>query len=98
MNQKIIQWKDPSDLKRGFIIDMENGSAAEIFQGLYINPEELIAGFADLFLQMGFPPQESEDMSLNLFQQARNAMDTMIDNLRTLPIPKTNLFPASTIQ
>lgn len=94
----IIQWKDHLDLSKGFVIDLENASAAEALTGIYKHPEKLIAGFADMFLLMGFNPQESEEMAINLYHQARDAMENMIDKYRSIPVPKTNLFPANATQ
>lgn len=52
MNNNLIQWRDPEALSKGFIIDLENGSAAQVFSGIYMRPEELISAFADCFLLM----------------------------------------------
>jgi hypothetical protein len=95
MNTKIIQWKDTEDLSKGFVIDLENSSAAEAFTGIYKHPEQLIEGFADMFLLMGFSPQDSEEMAINLNHKARDAMENMIDKYRSIPVPKKNLFPAN---
>ncbi|MER5028552.1 hypothetical protein [Pantoea anthophila] len=93
MNNNLIQWRDPEDLSKGFIIDLENGSAAQVFSGIYMRPEELISAFADCFLLMRFEPEESISMAHELYEQTRSQLDAMIDRLRATPyarIPATH--------
>ncbi|WP_276726126.1 hypothetical protein [Pantoea septica] len=93
MNNNLIQWRDPEDLSKGFIIDLENGSAAQVFSGIYMRPEELISAFADCFLLMRFTPEEADSMAHELYEQTRSQLDAMIDRLRATPfarIPTTH--------
>ncbi|WP_262287665.1 hypothetical protein [Pantoea sp. Marseille-Q5743] len=89
-NHKIVSWRDESDLSKGFTIDLENISAAELFASIYQRPEELISAFADCFLMMRYSPDEASEMSHELYEQTRSQLDTMIDRLRSktyVPLP-----------
>lgn len=88
-NTNLIQWRNPQDLSKGFIIDLENGSAAEIFSGIYIRPEELISAFGDCFLLMRYSPAEASEMAHDLYYQARTQLDKMIDRFRSNPYVQT---------
>lgn len=93
MNNKLIQFRDPEALSKGFIVDLENGSAAQVFSGIYMRPEELISAFADCFLLMRFSPEEADDMAHDLYEKTRSQLDAMIDRLRATPyarIPATH--------
>ncbi|KAA8672194.1 hypothetical protein [Pantoea dispersa] len=68
MNNNLIQWRDPEDLSKGFIIDLENGSAAQVFSGIYMRPEELISAFADCFLLMRFTPEEADSLAHQTYE------------------------------
>lgn len=87
-NHRIVSWRDPEDLSKGFIIDLENISAAELFASIYQKPEELISGFTDCFLLMFYSPAESSDMAHELYEQTRYQLETMIDRLRSTPYLK----------
>lgn len=85
MNNNLIQWRDPEALSKGFTVDLENGSAAQVFSGIYMRPEELISAFADCFLLMRFTPEEADSMAHELYEQTRSQLDAMIDRLRASP-------------
>jgi len=87
-NHKIVSWRDASDLSKGFIIDLENISAAELFASIYQRPEELISAFADCFLIMRYSHEESSTMAHELYEQTRSQLDTMVDRLRSKPYVK----------
>ncbi|MEN4974184.1 hypothetical protein [Pantoea eucalypti] len=83
--QKIVSWRDESDLSKGFVIDLENISSAELFASIYQRPEELISAFADCFLIMRYSASEASEMAHKLYEQTRSQLDTMIDRLRSKP-------------
>lgn len=87
-NHKIVSWRDPEDLSKGFIIDLENIAAAELFASIYQRPEELISAFADCFLIMRYSPDEASTMAHELYEQTRSQLDTMVDKLRSKPYVK----------
>ncbi|EQA6236357.1 hypothetical protein ACX5DZ_005086 [Enterobacter hormaechei] len=89
MNTNIIQWKDPQDLKKGFIIDLQNGSAAEVFNGVYMRPEELISAFSDCFLLMRYSPVEAQEMAQKLYDQTRTKMDEILKRFLSIPHVQT---------
>lgn len=89
MNNNLISWKDPQDLSKGFVIDLQNGSAAEVFSGIYIRPEELISAFGDCFLLMRYSPDEASAMAHDLYHQTRTQLDAMIDRFRSVPYVQT---------
>lgn len=85
MNEYVIQWRDESDLSRGFVINLENGSIAEVFNLIYSNPRILVNAFSDAFLLMRFPPEEAEELAKEMYVDTRQKVDQFIDRLRSKP-------------
>lgn len=38
MTDHIIKWRDSNDLSKGFVIDLDNGSAGQVFRCIYTQP------------------------------------------------------------
>ncbi|WP_215847750.1 hypothetical protein [Candidatus Pantoea bituminis] len=85
MNANIIQWRDPRDLKKGFVIDLGNGSASQVLSCVYKRPEELINAFSDCFLMMRYSPVEAQEMAETLYSETRKKMDVMLRDLISTP-------------
>lgn len=83
MEDRIIQWRDSEDLSRGFIIDLENISARQLFTGIYSEPHLLVNAFSDGFLLMGFSPEDAAAAANELYQTTREQLDQLIDRLRS---------------
>jgi len=79
----IIKWRDPNDLSRGFLIDLDNVSAGQIFKCVYAEPHLLVNALSDAFLLMRFPPNEAEEHAQELYSTTREQMDQFIDRLRS---------------
>lgn len=92
MNDHIIKWRDPEDLSRGFLIDLDTVPTGQIFKCIYDEPYLLVNAFSDAFLLMRFSPEEAAEHANELFQTTRAQMDQFIDRLRAKPylqIPAT---------
>lgn len=88
MEDRIIQWRDSEDLSRGFIIDLENVSARQLFTGIYSEPHLLVDAFMDAFLLMQFLPEEAAAAANDLYQTTRDQLDQLIDRMRSKPFLK----------
>lgn len=92
MNDHIIRWRDPEDLSRGFLIDLDTVSTGQLFKCIYDEPYLLVNAFSDAFLLMRFSPEEAAEHANELYQTTRAQMDQFIDRLRAKPylqIPAT---------
>lgn len=85
MNDHIIKWRDPEDLSRGFLIDLDTVPTGQIFKCIYDEPYLLVNAFSDAFLLMRFSPEEAAEHANELYQTTRNQMDQFIDRLRSKP-------------
>lgn len=85
MNDNIIKWRDQEDLSRGFVIDLDDISAGQLFKCVYAEPHSLVNAFSDAFLLMHFPPEEAEEHANELYATTRQQMDQFIDRLRSKP-------------
>lgn len=85
MNTNIVQWRDPQDLQKGFVIDLKNGSAAQVLSCIYQRPTELISAFSDCFLLMRYSPIEAQEMAETLYSETRTKMDVMLRDLISTP-------------
>lgn len=81
----IVQWKDPKDLSRGFVIDLQHCSVKQLLQTVYKNPEQLISAFSDCFLLMRYSPEEAQEMSLNLYTQTQLHVTQLLQNHIDIP-------------
>ncbi len=88
MEDRIIQWRDESDLSSGFIIDLENVSARQLFKAIYSEPHLLVNAFSDAFLLMQFPPEDAIRHANDLYQTTRDQLDQLIDRMRSKPFLK----------
>lgn len=88
-DNRIIKWRDESDLSRGFIIDLENVSASQLFTGIYSEPHFLVNAFSDAFLLMGFSPKDAEKHANDLYQTTREQLNQLIDRLRSQSFVQT---------
>jgi len=93
MTDHIIKWRDSNDLSKGFVIDLDNGSAGQVFRCIYTQPHLLVNAFSDAFLLMRYSPAEAEELSQDLYKQTRDQMDQFIDRMRATPYLHT---PANT--
>lgn len=92
MNDHIIRWRDPEDLSRGFLIDLDTVPTGQLFKCIYDEPYLLVNAFSDAFLLMRFSPEEAAEHANELYQTTRAQMDQFIDRLRAKPylqIPAT---------
>ncbi|MCP1207543.1 hypothetical protein NIM72_18750 [Pantoea sp. B550] len=92
MNTNIVQWRDPQDLQKGFVIDLQNGSAAQVLSCVYQRPIELISALSDCFLLMRYSPVEAQEMAEALYSETRSKMDSLLQGLISTPHTK---FPAN---
>ncbi|MDU6079133.1 MAG: hypothetical protein E6662_11880 [Pantoea sp.] len=93
MNDHIIRWRDPEDLSRGFLIDLDTVSTGQLFKCIYDEPYLLVNAFSDAFLLMRFSPEEAAEHANELYQTTRDQMDQFIDRMRATPYLPT---PANT--
>jgi len=88
----IVQWKDPEDLSRGFVIDLQHCSVKQLLQTVYKNPEQLISAFSDCFLRMRYSPVEAQEMAEALYSETRSKMDSLLQGFISTPHVQ---FPAN---
>lgn len=85
MTDHIIKWRDSNDLSKGFLIDLDNGEAGQVFRCVYAQPQLLVNAFSDAFLLMRYSPAEAEELARDLYAQTRDQMDQFIDRMRATP-------------
>ena len=93
MTDHIIKWKNESDLSKGFLTDLDNVNAGQLFRCIYTEPHLLVNAFSDAFLLMGFSPEEVGELAKEMYKTTRDQVDQLLKRMLSIPHVQT---PATT--